>query len=1050
MQTTHSQTLSVVNDIYATLRASYAEFREDGQGKNLILKRCPFCKDEKWHFYVSISDEVSSKTGKSKLGNYNCFKCPVAGQDWNELKGTITGDNPIAIQRAITPYDPNKKTIDDKLTAINQWVQDLRCDSDALSYIMSRGFSIETIEHFKLGVAEMDISSLGIRAKCLTIPHFYNQHLANVKFRTLPPTPKKFVRIPGCPSILYNWDNVDQTKDYIYVCEGELDAISLWQAGECNVVSITCGAQAVLPEWYDILRAFEKIYLVFDTDPVGQDGARNMAERLGLERCYNVMLPPNIKDMNDFFGKEEGTLDEFSAIVLKSEKFTIQNIFTAQNVFDQIERNMFTTGTTITGLELPWNAVHRKMGPLTPGDLMYCSGKPGVGKCLTKDSYILTDTGLETLEELHYRITNKNLPTTEQILDIQNCNVRVHTRDGLQILSHFVSNGKRSVSEVSTRTGLCITGTENHPLLTISNSGEMEWKTINNITTDDYVVVNRINWEGVNNIITENEAAFIGYLIADGSLSTKNKIGFSNSDPDIISDYHKLVHLIFPDVGIKVYPKRNSQTIDHQIHSKACQQLLHTRYGLNRVTAKHKTVPLCVRTSGVSVWKSFLNTYFECECDISKDRRAVSVLSASHVLLQQVQLMLLGLGVVSTVSPKKVKAYPNNMYWRLTVTGAACVTLLNTLTFVSGPRKTAKTRLLSTSKLFNTNNDIIPFQSHKIQNISRNITTDREWNRYARRYQVGLRNPSLSRLKWISKYADRRGYCGSEMGYWAGLDGLYFDKVTAIKNCGVQYTYDVCQPQSHEFTANGIVNHNTSLALNIAYHFAFRLGVPSLFFCLEMPPTRLGQKLISIHRNKDKDLINHDDICMTRADFGDVPFYFGYVVKQMADLKREMLFDVFREARKKYGIGYLVFDNIHFLCRSITNVAQEVSLISRSFKLLAEELGIPITVIAHPKKIDDESIMSSYHLKDSSAMHADADVIMLLHRNKMKGRAIAGINTSQDMEEAVLFEPLTKVIIDKSRYEPGGLSMLYLDGPKGLFREATEAEIVSRVADAEE
>ena len=123
----------------------------------------------------------------------------------------------------------------------------------------------------------------------------------------------------------------------------------------------------------------------------------------------------------------------------------------------------------------------------------------------------------------------------------------------------------------------------------------------------------------------------------------------------------------------------------------------------------------------------------------------------------------------------------------------------------------------------------------------------------------------------------------------------------------------------------------------------------------------------------------------------------------------------------------VIFDNLHFLARSLTHQVQELGVISKTFKLLAEELRIPIILIAQPRRGDDENrVVSINDLKGSSDLGADADQVIVLYRKKKKAK---------DGLADVSFEPETLVRVDASRYRAGGETLLTFNGATATFKE---------------
>lgn len=78
----------------------------------------------------------------------------------------------------------------------------------------------------------------------------------------------------------------------------------------------------------------------------------------------------------------------------------------------------------------------------------------------------------------------------------------------------------------------------------------------------------------------------------------------------------------------------------------------------------------------------------------------------------------------------------------------------------------------------------------------------------------------------------------------------------------------------------------------------------------------------------------------------------------------------------------LVFDHLHFLVQTTTNQVQEIGLAVQAFKFLAEEMEIPVILIAQPRKIQPDTIMTAMDLKDSASIFSDCDHLIILHRNR--------------------------------------------------------------------
>ena len=215
----------------------------------------------------------------------------------------------------------------------------------------------------------------------------------------------------------------------------------------------------------------------------------------------------------------------------------------------------------------------------------------------------------------------------------------------------------------------------------------------------------------------------------------------------------------------------------------------------------------------------------------------------------------------------------------------------------------------------------------------------------------------------------------------------------------------------------------SSFSFNVLYHFAM-MGIPVLLFSLEMAPWRILPRIVALHRRKDSRLCNDlNELLTAYKELKHVPFYLAY---KYTKPNWDFVADTIRNCVRRYGIQFMVFDNLHFLCRSFTKQTEEVSVMSQNFKLLAEELAIPIMLIARPRKTSAK-IISGEDLKDSADVEGDLDSLIILSRERK--RSISG----EDVEGA--FEPKTLIDVPSSRYSSGGSTFLWAVDAEARFDE---------------
>jgi len=108
--------------------------------------------------------------------------------------------------------------------------------------------------------------------------------LANKAWQRLDP--------PGGGWGLFGFHTVPRNSKEIVLCEGEYDAMAVWQATGRPAVSLPNGCRSLPVEVLPQLEGIEKIYLWMDNDGPGQEGAELFSKKIGLERCF-IVRPTN-------------------------------------------------------------------------------------------------------------------------------------------------------------------------------------------------------------------------------------------------------------------------------------------------------------------------------------------------------------------------------------------------------------------------------------------------------------------------------------------------------------------------------------------------------------------------------------------------------------------------------------------------------------------------------------------------------------------------------------------------------------------------------------
>ena len=489
------------------------------------------------------------------------------------------------------------------------------------------------------------------------------------------------------------------------------------------------------------------------------------------------------------------------------------------------------------------------------------AGTTGSGKTCGKDTYVFSEKGVLTFEELC------PLPLNSEI----DYSLRVATRDGLETTSKNYNNGICDFYKITTAEGLSIEVTEEHPLWVIRD-GAMAWQNGGNIRIGEYVAISRgsklfgedkqINFTPALNKtnkareiktptrMTPKLGLFMGLLTADGGLTVKNRVVYTQANKEVLDVYVELLRNLF-DITAPIIAKSGSsdKAKDIVVNSKHLKGFL-THLGLKPVGAREKEIPKSIRESGPEVIKSFIRGLIRNDGHISA-LKGLEITLATEKLLRQLQIVLLNFGIVSSVHSKKVKNYPENNYWRLAVYGGEFVAYAKEIGFLTDEEKEKAKLLLALRR--NTNKNIIPTLKSVLKKLSltyRGIfarLTNKGWNyqqgalvpKYAFRslasYSSGLRNPSYETLEKILNFygslAESDDYKKvSEIH----KDNFYWAKVVKIeKTVGEGYDFEV--PGSNSFVGNGFVNHNSVTIHTIIASLLFRNSVENIKFIMIDP-----------------------------------------------------------------------------------------------------------------------------------------------------------------------------------------------------------------------
>lgn len=183
----------------------------------------------------------------------------------------------------------------------------------------------------------------------------------------------------------------------------------------------------------------------------------------------------------------------------------------------------------------------------------------------------------------------------------------------------------------------------------------------------------------------------------------------------------------------------------------------------------------------------------------------------------------------------------------------------------------------------------------------------------------------------------------------------------------------------------------TSLALNIAENVATQAKKPVAIFSLEMSKEQLVQRLLCSRAEVDSSRVRsgqlHADdwakLGTAMSELGEAPIYIddsgGVSVMELRGKCRRL------QAMTNGELGLVVIDYLQLLeGRGNDSRINQISEISRSLKMMARELNVPVMALSQLSRAvearqDKRPMLSD--LRDSGSIEQDADIVTFIYRD---------------------------------------------------------------------
>ncbi len=225
----------------------------------------------------------------------------------------------------------------------------------------------------------------------------------------------------------------------------------------------------------------------------------------------------------------------------------------------------------------------------------------------------------------------------------------------------------------------------------------------------------------------------------------------------------------------------------------------------------------------------------------------------------------------------------------------------------------------------------------------------------------------------------------------------------------------------------------TTFALDIARNAALQHGASVGIFSLEMSDQQLVDRMLAAEAGVDSwklrtgRLSNDDEYDQVREAMAKLSEAQIHIDDQAGNNILKMR-SAARRLKNEHGLDMLIVDYLQLMSPTATkasdSMTQQVTEISRSLKILARELEVPVLALSQLSRAVEQrgGKPRLSDLRDSGSIEQDADVVMFIHREDKANKDVPAERPN-----------IAEILVEKHRNGPVGVAELYFDGQHVRF-----------------
>lgn len=330
---------------------------------------CPFHAEKTPSFTVSPSKNIYKCFGCGKSGDGITFLVEHEKLTFIDAIKWIANKNNIEIEEVGT-----KKQIIKPVPRLE------KLSKETIHYFeKSRAISNNTLLRFGVTESMEWMPKAKSEIKTICFNYIREREVINIKFRG---KNKDFKMSKDAELIFYNLDAI-KGEETVFITEGEVDCMSLYEIGVFNAVSVPNGASVsgsakleYLDNCWNYFTSVKKVVLFVDSDTAGTKLKEELARRIGYDKCWVVNYTHGCKDANEVLVKHGK--DELQKVVDSARAYPLTGEIVMDDMYETVVsfyEDGYPKGTA-SNISFDFD----ELLTFYPGQLTVVTGIPGSGK----------------------------------------------------------------------------------------------------------------------------------------------------------------------------------------------------------------------------------------------------------------------------------------------------------------------------------------------------------------------------------------------------------------------------------------------------------------------------------------------------------------------------------------------------------------------------------------------------------------------------------------------------------------------------------------------